>query len=510
MRGTSVGRRGLLVLAVVAVCLCGVQGAYAGGPKPVITGAMATPSSVPSAGTITVSASVSGATSCTLSSNKTVAGLPATSSCESGGYSREVVMPENLGKKPADYKLTLAATGAGGKGKAKITVAVGFPVATGVSAGEEDSCAVLANGRVKCWGRNNEGQIGDGKESKKEALVPVEVLGVTDAVQVSTGYRDACALLSSGHIKCWGRNHSGQLGDGTTTNKPTPVEVQGITEATEVDAGVTTCARLADGHIECWGENDHGSLGNGTQSKAATTVPVEVNGIADAVQVVGGGSTICAVLTTGRIECWGENYYGGLGDGMETGPEHCQEVSFCSTVPVEALGITTASQAGSGASDHECAVLADGHIECWGQNGAGELGTGSEMGPETCKEPSARACSVSPVEVENITDASAVADGGAHSCAVLADSHVECWGVNVSGQLGNGEGGKGFPNESQISATPVEALGIASAVEVTAGGSHTCALLSSGHIQCWGNDVYGELGNNSETDSDVPVNVTGI
>ncbi len=493
MRRTSVGRLGLAVLAIAAVCLCGVQGAYAGGPKPVITGAMATPASVPSGGTITVSASVSGATSCTLTSKGPVAGLPATVSCGSGSYSQEVVMPENLGKKAVEYKLSLSATGAGGTSKkAKIDVAVGFPLAVGVAASDWDSCALLINGRVKCWGQNNDGQIGDGKESKKEARVPVEVLGITDATQVSTGGHNACALLAGGHMECWGENHGGQLGDGTTTNKPTPVEVHGMTEATQVDvAGGTACALLASEHVECWGENWFGSLGNGMES-GASDAPVEVQGITDAVELA--EKATCAVLATGQIDCWGSDERGELGDGSDA-----EESAL---VPVEVLGITTAVQASG--EGHRCAVLIAATIDCWGWNTGGQLGTGSATGPESCGGTDSE-CSRVPVEVQHITDATEVGAGAYDTCALLSSGHVECWGRNSNGQLGDGHHGEG-----EISLTPVEVQGITSATEIVAGESHNCALLISGHIECWGFNGYGQLGNGTEADPYTPVEVHNI
>ena len=204
-------RRLSVLAAFLLVCLCaGGQSAYAGGPKPVISELAASPATVFSGGTTTVSASVSGATSCTLSASKAVSGLPATFACEGGSVSREVTMPTNTGTKSAKYKLTLAATGAtGGPSKAKITVTVGGPKAVGVTAAEHDTCALLADRHIDCWGEERDGALGNGKKSKKPQNTPAEVQGISDAVQVSAGREDTCAVLSTGHIDCWGRTSRG-------------------------------------------------------------------------------------------------------------------------------------------------------------------------------------------------------------------------------------------------------------------------------------------------------------
>ncbi|HTY95712.1 MAG TPA: hypothetical protein VMB91_01640 [Solirubrobacteraceae bacterium] len=216
----------------VVVVLCGAlaASAEAKGVKPVITGLAASPSTVAPGGSTNVVASVSEATTCKLSANKAVPGLPVTFSCESGGVSREVTMPGNTGKKEASYKLALEATGAGGKAKGKVTIDVGTAPLKGP---------------------------------------PLE--------RVSAGDSHTCSLLPSGHIECWGGNHWGQLGDGATTNADAPVEVESITTATQVSASsARTCALLSSGEIACWGDDGSGGLGNGT---AWSTLPAEVLGI---------------------------------------------------------------------------------------------------------------------------------------------------------------------------------------------------------------------------------------
>ncbi|HTR89918.1 MAG TPA: hypothetical protein VMG62_07385, partial [Solirubrobacteraceae bacterium] len=158
--------------------------------------------------------------------------------------------------------------------------AQGSVTAQSVAAGGEHTCAVLSSDRVHCWGENTQGELGNGTTESSDT--PVEAQGVSNAVQVAAGREHTCALLSGGHIDCWGENSAGQLGNGTKGgNSDKPVEVKGISDATQVAAGYFhTCAVLSTGHVDCWGA---GPLGNGTSESSDT--PVEVQGIDNATQV---------------------------------------------------------------------------------------------------------------------------------------------------------------------------------------------------------------------------------
>jgi alpha-tubulin suppressor-like RCC1 family protein len=406
----------------------------------------------------------------------------------------------------------------------------GISDATQVAAGSQYTCAVLSGGHVDCWGRNDEGQLGNGTYSERSST-PVEVQGISDATQVTAGEDHACALLSGGRVDCWGRNDEGQLGNGTTVSSDTPVEVQGVSDATQVTAGEDhTCALLSSGRIDCWGDNEFGELGNGTDSDRSST-PVEVQGISDATQVAAGDGYTCALLSGGRVDCWGENAFGELGNGLSGRVSHApvgvQGISDATQVtagerytcallsggrvdcwgenefgelgdgrtersdtPVEVQGINDATQVMAGSVD-TCAALSDGHIDCWGENQFGDLGDGTTERSDT------------PVEVQGINDAIQVAAGGSHTCAVLSGGHIDCWGSNKTGQLGNGKQAKG-------SETPVEVELITDATQVTALGGDTCAVLSSGHVDCWGANPDGELGDGTTESSDTPVEVQGI
>jgi Regulator of chromosome condensation (RCC1) repeat len=183
---------------------------------------------------------------------------------------------------------------------------------------------------------------------------------------LSAGTKDTCALMSSGGVDCWGENYFGEVYPESSEKKiTTPVAVKGVTNAIEVAAGGShVCALLSGGSIECWGDNQRGELGIGYTSRSST--PVRVIGITNAIAITAGDADTCALLSGGTIDCWGENVYGELGNGTTTN----------SSTPVAASGITTATGVAAGEA-HSCARLIGGGVDCWGDNIDGQLGNGT-------------------------------------------------------------------------------------------------------------------------------------
>jgi alpha-tubulin suppressor-like RCC1 family protein len=281
---------------------------------------------------------------------------------------------------------------------------IGLSTATGVAAGQDHTCARLINGTVECWGSNRFDQLGIGPKVPS-STEPVPVPGITRARTIKAGSYHTCALLTDGHVRCWGYNESGQLGSGSGTQIAHPVEVSRITQAAGLAAGGShTCAVTLKGAVLCWGLNQSGELGNGT--KVSSSHPVAVVNLDPARSVSAGASHSCAILRNGRVSCWGGNATGQLGDGG----------SVDSPTPV-VVGPVAHAVAVAAGRFHTCALLTGGKVSCWGSNTHGEIGTGPPKG------------SVKPVVVPGIPLAAAVSAGDGYTCIIQQDGLVKCWGA---------------------------------------------------------------------------------
>ncbi len=292
-------------------------------------------------------------------------------------------------------------------------IVTGVAQAVSLGVGYAHSCAVLFDGTAKCWGRNDQGQLGN--NSITAASTPVVVSGLTGVSQVAAGTGHSCALRPDGTVRCWGYNSQGQLGNGSVANSRVPVVTNGIIRATQLAIGYYhSCALLRDGTVRCWGYNANGQLGNGTTTNSLT--PVAVSGLTGVTAISASSSNTCALKSDGTIWCWGANSAdGSLGNGTTTR----------ATSPVQVTGITTARSVAIGGY-HGCAALQDGTARCWGLNTYGELGNASVVSSTT------------PVVVSGLANVTSIAVSTYASCATITGNAARCWGHGATGELGNG------------------------------------------------------------------------
>jgi len=364
--------------------------------------------------------------------------------------------------------------------------AIAFPI---VSAGGNHSCAVMPDETVWCWGSNLTGQLGD---SGGSSTVPVQVTGVPSSLAVAAGYAHSCAIDVAQNVWCWGSDAFGELGNGTTaTSVPVPAQVKGI-KAGQVSAGRDlTCAVTITQQAECWGDNNYGELGDGTTADAST--PKVVKGLTGVVAVAAGYFHACALLKSGGVKCWGSNTFGGLGDGTTAD----------SDVPVQVTGLESGVVAIAAGADDSCAILTGGDLKCWGENGVGQLGIGTF------------ASALTPAQVTGLTSGvEQVSLGEDYGCALVgAFSAAQCWGdADGHGQLGNGS----FDLDVAV---PVPVFGLQLPPtgagpnlpeQISAGAHHACLVLFSLQLRCWGQGIFGALGNGATLDRAIPTPVIGL
>jgi alpha-tubulin suppressor-like RCC1 family protein len=343
------------------------------------------------------------------------------------------------------------------------------------------TCAVNGDGTLRCWGSNQYGQLGDGTTTDRSS--PVRVTNLSNVISVAAGATHTCALRANGIVSCWGNNANGELGDGTTTSRSTTADVPGLTGVVAIAAGqIHTCAVRYNGTVYCWGSSYDGQIGNGSTSLTVATPTLVVEGLSDVIGIAAGLVHTCALKSDGTVFCWGDNTSGQLGQGSRGG---------FSAAPTFAVSGLSNAVSIAGGHVHTCAVRADGAALCWGDNASGQLGRGNTTTP-----PSSAAA-----PVLNLTGAIAITGGSDHACALRSDGNVLCWGGNESGQIGDGT------NAQRL--VPTQVVGLNTATEITAGSNFTCALEPNDTPRCWGDNSVGQLGDGTRVAETIPSVVSG-
>lgn len=348
-----------------------------------------------------------------------------------------------------------------------------------ISGGGYHSLALKSDGIVWAWGRNNFGQLGNGKHHKENT--PVQVKNLEDVTAIASGTWHSMALKSDGTVWTWGRNNYGQIGDGTFKNRKTPVQVKDLTNIVAIAGGyLHSLALKSDGTVWAWGSNWSGQLGN-EAIVGASEVPIQVNSLSNISAITCGGDHSLAIRSSdGTIWTWGNNYYGQLGNGSNTN----------STAPALVNGLSSVSKV-SGGYIHSLALVSDGTVWTWGNNRYGQLGDGS-----TIEE---RRTPVQVIDIDNITN---ISTKGWHSLALDSEGKVFSWGNNSNGQLGDGT-----YSERNI---PVNVEGLEDIVDIGSGWQHSLALKSDGTIWTWGDNRFGQLGDGTYKDRKIPAQVKNL
>ncbi len=377
-----------------------------------------------------------------------------------------------------------------------------------VSAGAEFSCALLADGQVRCWGYGAFGQLGN--DATGDQYLPVAVTNTTGSgpltgvTRLSSGWSHSCVVVDGGQVRCWGENGDGQLGNGSRTDSPRPVVVSNdagtgpLTGVVAVSAGEAhSCALKSNGQVRCWGDNSQGQLGDGTATDRLRPVAVSNPGgtanLTDVAEVSAGGYFSCARLANGKARCWGSNFFGQLGDG--TTVNRLRPVAVSNMSGTGALQEVAKVSAGRW---HTCARLTNGQARCWGDNEDGQLGDGTTVDR------------LRPVAVSNATGGNAlqnvrkISAGTWHTCAQLSSGQARCWGANAFGALGDGTTTSRL---RPVTVSDPAGTGALTGVSGISAGEyrHSLALVDGDQARAWGYNFTGQLGDGTTTNRSRPV-----
>ncbi|MEQ8571018.1 MAG: hypothetical protein RMA76_39165 [Deltaproteobacteria bacterium] len=377
-----------------------------------------------------------------------------------------------------------------------------------LATGFRHACATSTDGRLRCWGANDFGQLGYGhvfdvgatptRTAMTEGDVPIDV----PVESVALGFDHTCVLLVGGAVRCWGRGSEGQLGYGDAMSRGgqldslprllDDVSLSGL--AVEVTAGSEhSCVLLADRNVQCWGANTRGALGYGEidyVGREAGSIPSAAGFVPmgqPVQQLVSGSRFNCALLADSTLRCWGGNQSGqlGYGDRDNRGDDTNETPGQLPPVPVGApVAYVTAN---NGA--HVCAALVGGDLKCWGLGIEGRLGYGNnnDVGADATVPSTLGGVQIGWNDYD-------VLAGGAHTCARSSAGALRCWGWNSTGQLGYGDAANRGDTPATIPASTLAVDVGRGVIEVRPGGTFTCARVVGGNVLCWGENNRGQLG----------------
>ena len=349
---------------------------------------------------------------------------------------------------------------------------------TQLSLGGEHSCALLSTGAVRCWGQNQDGQLGVGTNiSQNRPSSPVIIGGI--ATKIATGLAHTCALLDTHQVYCWGNNTQGQLGTGNEIPATTPQAVTGLpADITDITAGTFhTCALTNSGEVYCWGDNRFGQLGvsqtlDTDNRPLPELIPQKVN--VNSVDVLAAGGISTCVIRNQQALCWGEVTFTGQGDPW-------QSVSISGANNMTSLSV---------GAMHACGITTTSELRCWGEGFMGQLGTGVQ---ESMKSTSAKVVQ-SPQSNQPLNGILHVTTGDFHTCALRSTDQVFCWGANTQGQLGTNN----TNGQDQLRPVLLPALSNRATRSLEAGTFHTCRTTEAGTVDCWGDNNFGQIGNGTQ------------
>lgn len=420
------------------------------------------------------------------------------------------------------FVVTLTVTDANGS---QATDSVGVTVFSvqSVHAGDFHSCALMSSGSVQCWGSGAYGRLGDNNNADHSSGVPTDVVDLTDASKLAVGETHSCVLMDGGTVKCWGQGDYGQLGDNNTNShfSATPIKVEDpsdvsgfLTNVSQVIlGGLQSCVILDNQRVKCWGRGNLGALGDNNTSSHLSGIPVNVQDLGDVtgfLNDVGSMSLAqfhaCAVVTDGRVKCWGSGSNGTLGDNNTS--SHSSGVPVDVVDPSDASGFLTNVTQTTTSTFHTCALIQGGRVKCWGSGSVGRLGDNNTNSHSSGVPVNV----VDPSDVSGfLTNVEQLASSQGTTCAVITGSRVRCWGYGNDGVLGDNDTSDHMSGIPVSVVDPDDPSGSLSNVQsIGAEMSHFCAVVSNGRgVKCWGMGIAGLLGDGDTTDhaSGVPVGV---